>query len=487
MPVVRRTHRPLTVVAILLSMFMAAMEATVVATAMPTTVAELHGLELYGWVSAAYLLATTVTIPLWGKLSDQWGRKQTLLAGLAVFLAGSVACALAPSMALLIAFRVVQGVGSGALQPVAMTVVGDIFTLEERGRIQGVFGAVWGFAAIVGPLLGGFIVHTLSWRWVFWINVPPCLLSAWLLALFYAHEPEGAASQARLDFAGAAYLSGAVLFLLAGVGGVLPVVLLPLAVLLLVLFVRTERRAEQPILPLTLFRVPAIAGSSVCSALMGAAMMALITYTPLFAQATRHVTPTEAGATIAPMLVGWPLASAISGRILPRVGYRLLVRVGLSVVGVATLAAYEVVATGSSLFALRVAMFCFGAGMGVANTALIIAVQQSVSWRERGVATASTIFFRNVGGAVAAGGLGVVLARAIGGDVAPEVLARVLGPERGSGLEPALVASTANALAVGMQPVFLVAGLLGVLVAAAGWAFPNVSLTEPASLQGREP
>jgi EmrB/QacA subfamily drug resistance transporter len=472
----RRTHRPLTIIAILLSMFMAAMEATVVATALPSVVADLNGLELYGWVTAGYLLATTVTIPLWGKLSDQWGRKQTLLTGLAVFLLGSVACALSRTMAWLIAFRVLQGLGSGALQPVALTVVGDLFTLDERSRIQGLFGAVWGFAGIVGPLVGGVLVHTLSWHWVFWINIPPCLLSAWLLTVFYAQDRPGRGEQHRLDLAGALLLSSAVIALLAGVSGVLPAFTLPASALLLAAFVRVEQKALEPILPLSLFRVPAIAGASVCSALMGSAMMALITYTPLFAQATRHVTATEAGATIAPMLVGWPLAATLGGRILPRVGYRILVRGGLTLVGISSLVACALVAREAALSSLRVAIFFFGVGMGFANTALIIAVQQSVEFGERGVATASSMFFRNVGGAVAVGALGVVLAHAVGPEVPPEVLRRLLGPERGAGLDPTLVTATSDALARGMTPIFIAAAAIGTLVALAGWAFPKVSL-----------
>jgi EmrB/QacA subfamily drug resistance transporter len=467
-------------------MFMAAMEATVVATALPSVVADLNGLELYGWVTAGYLLATTVTIPLWGKLSDQWGRKQTLLAGLAVFLVGSAACALSRTMAMLIGFRVVQGVGSGALQPVALTVVGDLFTLDERARIQGLFGAVWGFAAIVGPLIGGVIVHSLSWHWIFWINAPPCILSAWLLVLFYADERRGGMAKQQLDIAGAVLLSGAVIALLAGVSGFSPTLFLPAAGLLLAAFLHVEHRAREPILPLSLFRVPAIAGASLCSALMGAAMMALITYTPLFAQATRHVTATEAGATIAPMLVGWPLAAALGGRILPRVGYRILVRGGLTLVGISSIIACTLVAREASLSALRMTIFLFGVGMGLANTALIIAVQQSVEFGERGVATASAMFFRNVGGAVAAGGLGVILAYAVGSQVPPDVLRRLLGPERGAGLDPALVARTSAALAEAMLPIFLASAGLGVLVTLAGWAFPHVRIerapTAPSSM-----
>jgi MFS family permease len=316
----------------------------------------------------------------------------------------------------------------------------------------------------------------LSWHWIFWINAPPCLLSAWLLTAFYADEAQGSVRKQQLDIAGALLLSAAVIAVLAGVSGFWPMLLLPAAALLLTAFLRVEQRAREPILPLSLFRVPAIAGASLCSALMGAAMMALITYTPLFAQATRHVTATEAGATIAPMLVGWPLAAALGGRILPRVGYRILVRGGLTLVGISSIIACSLVAREASLSALRMTIFLFGVGMGAANTALIIAVQQSVDFGERGVATASVMFFRNVGGAMAAGGLGVVLAYAVGSRVPADVLRRLLGPERGAGLDPMLVARTSEALAQAMLPIFVASAGLGALVTLAGWAFPDVRI-----------
>lgn len=468
-----RSHRPLTVVAILLSMFMAAMEATVVATAMPTVISELHGLELYGWVGSLYMLATTVTIPLWGKLADLWGRKPTMLAGLACFFLGSLACGGAPSMAALIVFRAVQGVGAGALQPIAITMVGDLFTLQERSKIQGVFGAVWGFAAMVGPLLGGFLVKSFSWRWIFYVNLPICVLCAVLLVAFF-RDPELSGAERSLDTAGAASLCLGVLSLLAAVAGLHPLVTLPLAVIAVAAFIKIEARAAEPLLPLSLFRIPAISRASVCGVLMGGVMMGTLMYTPLYVQAVRHTTPTEAGAAIAPMLIGWPIASALGGRILPRVGYRLLVRAGLGVVALATLVVYEVIQRGGSLSALRAATFLFGTGMGFANTALVIAVQESVAFRQRGVATASTMFFRNIGGTVATGGLGVLVAQSVQGDVSPHVLTELLGPTHGRLLDPGLFQRASSALAQGMLPVFVAIAILGALVALAGLTFPNV-------------
>jgi EmrB/QacA subfamily drug resistance transporter len=475
------THRPLTVVAILLSMFRAAMEATVVATAMPTVIAELHGLELYGWVGAVYMLATTVTIPLWGKASDLWGRRPTMLAGLAVFLFGSMACGVSTTMAALIVFRGVQGVGAGALQPIALTIVGDLFTLEERAKIQGVFGAVWGFAGIAGPLLGGFIVRSWSWRWIFYINAPIAVLSAVLLILFF-RERDGGTPQPSLDLAGAFVLTLAILALLAGFAGYAAAWTLPLALALTAVFLWIERRAAEPILPFSLFAVRPLVSASVCSVLMGAVMMGILMYTPLYIQAVRQATPTEAGASIAPMLVGWPLASALGGRLLPRIGYRLLVRGGLVLVAIASVGVYEVLRHDAGLLPLQLAMFFFGAGMGFANTAILIAVQQSVSFRQRGIATASTMFFRTIGGTLAVGALGVLVAHAVSDEVSSQVLSELLGPTHGAALDPAVVQSATRAMIRGMQPVFLTLAALGVLVGAVSFAFPELPTRAPDAL-----
>src|SRR5580658_7921380 len=313
----RIPNRKLVVAAILLAMFMAAMEATVVATAMPTVIADLSGLELYGWVGSIYMLATTVTIPLWGKLSDLRGRKSVMLIGLAVFLVGSVASGMAPSMKALIAFRAIQGIGAGALQPIAMTIIGDIFTVEERARIQGVFGAVWGVAAICGPLLGGLIVKALSWRFVFYVNVPFGLLSGAMLVTFFKENAERARDKITFDALGAVLLVVTILSVLgaaSGRGGAL--FLVPLAIATLIAFLVVERRAKQPILPLHLFAKKVISVSSAVSALLGAVMMGSLMYTPLFVQAVRGGSPTDGGTSVAPMLIGWPLASATSARLL---------------------------------------------------------------------------------------------------------------------------------------------------------------------------
>jgi EmrB/QacA subfamily drug resistance transporter len=469
-----KTHRPLAVVAVLLAMFMAALEATVVATAMPTVVGDLGGLELYGWVGSVYMVASTVTIPLYGKLADLYGRKPILYLGLAVFLAGSMASGLSRTMTQLIVFRAIQGVGAGGLQPVSITIIGDLFTPQERAKIQGLFGAVWGVAGMAGPLVGGLIVRVLSWRWVFYINVPFGVLSG--AVLFFALHEKIERKERKLDLAGAALLATGILALLLGASAVSPVLTLAVAALATAGFLWVEARAPEPILPLDLMRMPVIATSSIAAALLGGLMMATVIYVPLFVQAVLGGSPTEAGTAVAPMLIGWPLASALSGRLLPKLGMRPLVRFGSVIALGASTAVALLLQPGASLTWVRVAMFSFGVGLGCANTSLLIAVQQAVAWDRRGVATASTMFFRSIGGALAVGVLGAVLARALPADVPTAVVNDLLGPTHGKALDPAVVAPLAAALDSALRTVFR--GLAGMAVVAmiAGMAFPRVEL-----------
>lgn len=463
--------RPLTVVAILLSMFLSAMEATVVSTAMPTVIAELHGIELYGWVGAIYMLATTVTIPIWGKLADVVGRRPIMLAGIGAFLLGSMGSGLATSMTTLVAMRAVQGVGAGALQTVSLTIIGDLFTIQERGRIQGAFGAVWGVAGMAGPLVGGLIVSHVSWRWVFFLNLPFGLLSAALLVAFYREDRKSVpGALSRIDVLGAVLLSVAVVSLLLGVGGRAWQFTLPLAAVLVVAFVFAERRAPDPLLPMSLLARPVIRVSAILGGLMGAVMMGALMYLPLYVQAVMHGSPTAAGSSVASMLVGWPLASAVSGRLLPRVGYRPLVRFGAALIAIATVALSLLLGAGAGVLAAT--SFVLGVGMGLANTAILIAVQESVAQNERGVATATTMFARTIGGALAVGALGALLGMLLAGKVPGSVLDDLLGAGHGSGVPRDRIAAFELAIATAMRPMFGVVAGLGVACFLASLAFP---------------
>ncbi|MBX3218397.1 MAG: MFS transporter [Labilithrix sp.] len=477
----RRTNRPATVLALVLALFMGAMEMTVVSTAMPTVVGELGGALHYAWVFSAYMLASTVMVPIHGKLADLYGRKPVMLVSMLVFLAGSMASGQARTMTALIAFRAIQGVGAGGLQPIALTIVGDIFEVEERARMQGVFGAVWGIAGLAGPLLGGVIVAALSWRWVFYVNVPFGILSAVLLWVSFVESVEKKAHQ--LDVLGAALLSLAVVTLLLGVEGFAPALLLPASLALGIAFVQVERRAAEPMLPPQLFRTRILATSSALSTATGAAMIGIVTFLPLYAQGVLGASPTEAGAAIAPMAIGWPIASAISGRLIPRLGFRPLVRFGVLVVGLATVGLALAITRGATSAELRTASAAFGIGMGFANTAQVIAVQTSVSFNQRGVATASTMFFRSIGGTIGVGVMGVVLARALMASPAAreaggaELVARILGPDRKS-VATSILEAISGDLQRGLAHVTWICVGLGAVAIVTSWLFPNPALAK---------
>jgi len=449
----RATHRPLTVVALLLGLFLAAMEMTVVSTAMPTAVGDLGGIHLYAWVFAAYMLTATVTMPVYGKLADLYGRKPVMFAGIALFLSGSFLCGHADSMTTLIFFRAIQGLGAGAVQPIAMTIVGDLFDVHQRGRVQGALSAVWGVAGLVGPLLGGAIVHWLSWRWVFYVNIPLGLGCAALLFFVYHETVER--QEHRLDVAGAILLSLTIVLALLGTrahGGSLP--LLAAAGVSLAVFLLVERRSAEPLLPLDLFSQRVIAVASASGALVGAAMISAVTFIPLYVQAVLSGTPYDAGSAIAPVAVGWPIASTLAGRMLPRLGYRVLIRTGLALTFCAAAGLSLLLHPGADLWAIRLVMLLYGLGLGLANTPLIIAVQSSVPWKRRGVATASTLFSRTIGGTLAVGTLGSVLAAALAADGIPtEIADKLLGPER-SLLPQSIVQSLFGALQGGMETIF---------------------------------
>jgi MFS family permease len=458
----KTTHRPLTVAALLLAMFMAAMEATVVATAMPTVIAELGGIHLYGWVGAAYLLASTVSVPLYGRLADLRGRKSLLMGGIALFLVGSAASGLAESIGTLIAFRALQGLGAGAVQPVTLTVVGDLFALRERGKVQAYFGAMWGIAGISGPLVGGLIVHELSWRWIFFINLPFGLASMAVLAFAYREPPRR--ERGAVDWAGTLALTAASVSLLLGASGVASAVLVPAGAALTLAFVALERRAgEGAVLPLALLGRRTLAVPSLSAALLGWAMMSALAYAPLFVQGVLGQTPTAAGAAVAPMLVGWPIAATLTGRRLAAVGFRGPVRLGAVFIAASLFAFAWVVAARAPMLAMQAAMFGFGVGMGIASTSLLVGMQSSVGWGQRGVVTAINMFARSMGGALGVGALGSVLAAGLGGALSPEAVAKLLGPERDRSALAGATGEAVNALAGSLTTVMWTLAAVGVL------------------------
>ncbi|HET8846931.1 MAG TPA: MDR family MFS transporter [Ktedonobacteraceae bacterium] len=410
-----RQAKTIVIIALMLGMALAALDTTIVGTAMPSIVGKLGGFSLYSWVFSIYLLTSTTTVPIYGKLADLYGRKPIFLVGTFLFLLGSIASGTAQSMEQLILFRALQGIGAGAVLPLVLTIIGDVFELKERARVQGFFSGVWGVASVVGPAIGGLIVDHFSWRWVFYINVPFGLVSALLLTIFFKEDVER--TKPRLDYLGTAALTGAIVALLFALlqGGSswdwisLPSLgLMAVFVLLLAVFIWQERRAPEPILPLTLFQNRIIAVASIGGLVLGVTMFGITTYVPLFVQGVKGGTATNAGITLMPLLLSWPLAAIASGRLVLRFGYRNVAVMGAisTSIGAAMLLFLN---PDSGLPWLIISMILIGVGLGIDSTAFVLSVQNAVPWNMRGVATASTQFVRTIGGTIGVALMGTIL------------------------------------------------------------------------------
>ena len=405
-------RRGYVIAAIMLASFMIAIEQTIVATAMPQIVRYLGGLRLYSWVFSSFLLTQSATTVLFGKLADLYGRKHVLLVGIAIFLVGSIACGLAWSMPSLIAFRLVQGLGAGAIQPVSMTLVGDLYPAQERGKVQGWLASVWGVSSIIGPLAGGLIIQHLSWAWIFWINVPVGLASAAGFVLFLREDLEH--KQRSVDTAGAALFAFAVaafmLLLTEGGSGKLLVPALALAAGLVcaTLFVRQERRAPDPMIDFALWSRRVMATTNGASLFSGAAMIGVTTFLPMYVQVEMGRSPLVAGFMLTAMVLGWPIAATWSARNFSRFGLRRVLIAGGVLIALGGVP-FVLLAPGMSPYVAGFGSLVMGFGMGFFNTAAIIIVQDSVEWSERGAATASFVFARNLGSTLGAAALGGLL------------------------------------------------------------------------------
>jgi EmrB/QacA subfamily drug resistance transporter len=410
-----KTKRPYVLATVMLAMFMAAIEATIVATAMPAVVAELGDFSLYSWVFSSYLLMNAVTVLIYGKLSDLFGRKPVLTIGIIIFLIGSILCGLASTMEWLIVARFVQGFGAGAVMPIASTIVGDIYTKEERAKIQGYLSSVWGISAIMGPAIGGLLVEFVSWRFVFWINIPLGILAIIGLYLFLHEEIEKRKPQ--IDYIGAILLTLSVtlfMFILVE-GGVrfewlsMPTLLLGgLALFSLMGFVLYERKVEEPMMPFELWSERSILIANLTSLTTGVILIGLSTFLPTFVQGVMEEKPIVAGLTLTTMSIGWPIAAMISGRSILTIGFRTT-----SILGGISLICGSIIfvmlsGSDSPLFAAS-GSFLIGIGMGLTTTAFIVSIQSTVAWNKRGVATATNMFMRNVGSTIGAALLGGIL------------------------------------------------------------------------------
>lgn len=400
---------------LLLGMGLAAMEATVVGTAMPTVVATLGGLAQYSWVFSAYLLTSTASVPIWGRLSDLYGRRRMYLGGIAVFLLGSMLSGAATSMTALIAARALQGLGAGAVIPLSMTIVGELYSLTERARTQALFSGVWGVASIAGPLTGGYITDAFSWRWVFYLNLPFGLLAGIVILLAY---PKALRTKAvRVDWLGAALLFGgisAVLIALGADSGAPAWALSTVALALLVAFVRVERRSSDPILPLELLKHPLISRSFIVVFLTGMALFGAIAFIPLFVQSVMGGTATEAGQMLTPLFLGWVCASVAAARLIVKLGYRSLAVTG-SLLMTLAFVGLVLVSADSPRSAVGLSGLVLGSGMGLSMLSLLLAVQHGVPRAHLGLATSLSQFSRSIGAAIGVAAMGALMTRQLAG------------------------------------------------------------------------
>ncbi len=409
-----RSERGPILLALMLTTFLVAIEATVLSTAVPTIVDDLGDFPLFPWLFSVYLLAQAVTVPIYAKLADTVGRKPIILVGIGLFLLGSILSAFAWSMPALIAFRVIQGLGAGAVMPISITIAGDIYTVAERAKVQGYLAAMWGISSVVGPTLGGLFAQFDAWRGIFLINIPLCVLAGWMLIRNFHEKLER--TPHKIDYAGAGLLTVALTALLLAVleGGqawdwasVPSILLFATGGVALVIFWFVERRATEPVLPPWVFSRRLLLTISMVSLGIGAILTGLVSYVPLYLQGSLGVSPLIAGLALATLTLGWPIAAGYSGRLYLRIGFRNTALIGMTLVliGVAVLAGFS---RTPSVLVVAAACFFIGLGMGLVATPTLILAQSSVGWSERGVVTGANLFSRNVGSAVGVAVFGAI-------------------------------------------------------------------------------
>mgnify|MGYP001195759885 CR=1 FL=1 len=488
-PLKRHTHRPIVTFALMLGMFLAAVEGTIVATAMPSIVTALGGFSHYSWVFSIYLLTEAITIPIYGKFADLFGRKPVFIFGTTLFLVGTALCGLSNTMLQLIVFRGLQGLGSGAIIPLASTMVGDLYSIKERPRVQGAMSSVWAVASVIGPALGGFIVAHLDWHWIFYINIPFGIAAIAVLTWFFHEDVQRASRTPQIDYAGTFLLITGVgtLMLMLVQGGTAwpwtsaPIVLLAaITVIALTLFVLQERRAAEPLLPLDLLRDRTILLCNVGSLFGGGLIFGLTSFIPTFAQGVLGVGAIQAGALLTLMSIGWPLASNLTGWAWRSIGHR----------GTAMLGTFLTFLSGSLLvtvgpnspaWLLGAGSFIMGMGLGFSQTTYIVTVQSRVAWNRRGAATSSNMFNRILGSTVWVAFLGGILnqrlQRTLAGidempgdllaqsgaatDAGLDVVSLLLDPGIRETISPPLLTQLQEALAHGIHGVFVAVFITG--------------------------
>ena len=494
---VSNSRRWLITAGVMTGMAIAALEATVVGTAMPTVIASLGGIAEYSWVFSAYLVTSTVTVPVWGKLSDLYGRRLMYQLGIGVFLLGTALSGFSQTMTQLIVFRAIQGLGAGALVPLGMTIIGDTFTIRERAKMQALFSGVWGLSSVIGPVVGGFITDQISWRWVFFINLPVGILAAIIIGIALK-EPKRT-EKPSIDYLGAMTLMLAIsLLMLAMVEGGKSLatlvsgenlLLIASSLLLLGFFVYIEMRAKDPMIPFRLFRNRTITVATFAGFLSGVAMFGGISFIPLFAQGTLGMTATQAGSLLTPLMLSWVSMSIIVGRLLLRISYRVITIFGFLVLsgGFILLSNFQ---RTTPVYWLYIDLVLVGMGLGLTMLTLLLAVQQAVQRSDLGTATSLNQFFRAIGGALGVAVMGAVLTsglasqliKAAGGSgVLSAGQAEALASNPNALIEPAAKAALPagvlpvlqDAMAAAVHPVFMVVVVVCILALIASFFLPS--------------
>jgi EmrB/QacA subfamily drug resistance transporter len=463
-----RSERGPVLLSVMLSVGLVAIDATILATAVPSIVNDLGGFSQFPWLFSIYLLAQAVGTPIFGKFSDMISRKPIMLIGVGAFVVGSVLCGVAWSMPALIAFRAIQGLGAGAVQPTAMTIVGDLYSVAERAKVQGYVASVWGISSVVGPTLGGVFSDYLSWRWIFFVNVPLGALAAVMLMRGFLEQVTRA--KHKIDFAGAALLTIGSSALILGLleGGVswawnsLPsIAILASAVLALIAFGLVERRATEPILPGWVLRRRLLTTTSIASLAVGVMLIGLTSYVPLFVQGVLGTGALVAGFALAALTLGWPIAASLAGRIYLRIGFRNTALIGSAVIiGGAVL--MTLLSPHSAVWQVGATCFVVGVGMGLVASPTLIAAQSAVDWSDRGVVTGTNMFARSMGSALGIAVFGAIANAALGTKVGGH------GSSTASGISPAL-------LNPAMHDVFVAAAVVAVVLTAAIALMPRQS------------
>lgn len=461
MPSRRFATREVVFGAMMLAIFMVSIEATIVATAMPTIVGDLGGLRYFSWVFGAYLLTQAVTIPIYGRLADFFGRKPLLIAAIVVFLIGSTLSGFAHDMLALILFRGLQGIGAGGVQPVAITIVGDMYAGQARARAQGVLSSLWAFAAVAGPLLGAFIVQHVGWPVIFWINVPFGIACIVVMLRAYREQLERIAH--KIDYIGSALLAvgiGTLMFVLVNSGNMAAGIAIPLAVFSLVtlgVLLVHEMRTAEPMMPLFLYRIRTIAISNFGNFCIGAMMMGVSAFMPTFAQGAMGESAVVAGLILGSLFIGWTPGSIIGAQLQLRTSYRFTAIAGAipALIGAALLATLRV---DSSVGHTVAGVITLGFGFGMINSVFVISTQASVGWDQRGAATSSNIFLRQIGQALGSATFGAIFNIGIYSSIpdAGNAVAALMDPVKRAMLAPLDLARGAGAIAASLHDVYLI-------------------------------